>query len=190
MVERSFALANQAGASVTATSFDATDTIVARDAVDGLADIVNNYIEQRCQAHPDWTSMAMVLKTLWCCVIRTRMTLEQMSDSQFSVYTPGSGDTSSPILIQAGPGTQFSGNIDSWVKDFCQPEISMATASQISSLGGTMFSVNGALNSAGAVLVYFGQATSTGWSTVTNSGDWLPNITPSIAFMETRSMLN
>ena len=43
MVERSFALANQAGASVAATSFDATDTIVARDAVDGLADIVSSF---------------------------------------------------------------------------------------------------------------------------------------------------
>ena len=44
-----------------------------------------------------------------------------------------------------------------------------------------VFGGGGALNSAGAVLVYFGQATSTGWSTVTNSDDWLPNITPSIA---------
>ena len=35
-------------------------------------------------------------------------------------------------------------------------------------------------NLTGAIMVYFGQATSTGWSNVTNADPYLPNITPSI----------
>ena len=87
MVERSFALANQAGASVAATSFDATDTIVARDAVDGLADIVSSFASNNAAkliGLPDFDGDGledfMVLRN------QNKNTLEQMSDSRLSVY--------------------------------------------------------------------------------------------------------
>ena len=106
MVERSFALANQAGASVAATSFDATDTIVARDAVDGLADIVSSFASNNAAkliGLPDFDGDG--LEDFM--VLRNQNKNDAGANERFSIISLylSSGDTSSPILIQAGPGT-------------------------------------------------------------------------------------
>ena len=106
MVERSFAFANQAGTSVAATSFDATDTIGARDAIDGLADSVSSFAsnnDAKLIGLPDFDGDGLEDFMLW----RNQNKNDAGANDRFAIISLylSTGDISSPILIQTGPGT-------------------------------------------------------------------------------------
>ena len=105
MVERSFALASQAGTSVAATSFDATDTS-ARDAIDGLADSVSSFAsnnDAKLIGLSDFDGDGLEDFMLW----RNQNKNDAGANDRFAIISLylSTGDIASPILIQTGPGT-------------------------------------------------------------------------------------
>ena len=174
MVERSFALANQAGTSVAATSFDATDTIGARDAIDGLADSVSSFAsnnDAKLIGLSDFDGDGLEDFMLW----RNQNKNDAGANDRFAIISLylSTGDIASPILIQTGPGT--NGKFRSMGQNLLTTgDVNGDSLSDIVIGWNGAAAAGGTQSNAGAVFVYLGQATSTGWSTVTNSDDYLP----------------
>ena len=179
-VERSFALRASDGLAVPATSYDATDTIDTRSPLEALTRYwsdgsVISDIDAKVVGLPDFDGDGEP-------DFAVRTSFNKEPDGTKNRYTEirlflkalamvvelkTNGSVSSSAYRRAGKGVFAAGDVNNdGLSDL------IIDIQEFASSGGSK---------AGGVLVYLGQATSTGWSTTTNANDELLDVTPSVA---------